>query len=150
MEPQALIAPTTTKVYLLSNYCLHCGLKATEWAGYSLPSQKENSQTSKKLYETNADNAMRSLHLERSGYGFENLYPAGHPYHIPTIGTHEDIENAKMEDVKSFFNKWYVPSNASLVVCGDFDTQEAKELIESYFGEVPAGDPVQSSLKRSR
>lgn len=48
-----------------------------------------------------------------------------------------------MDDVKAFFEKWYVPSNASLVVCGDFDTQEAKELIESYFGEVPAGEPVQ-------
>ena len=34
---------------------------------------------------------------------FENLYPAGHPYHIPTIGKHEDIENATMTDVQDFF-----------------------------------------------
>ena len=73
---------------------------------------------------------------------FENLYPEGHPYNIPTIGTHEDIENAQMSDVKAFFEKWYVPSNASLVVCGDFESQEAKVLIEKYFGEVPAGEPV--------
>jgi zinc protease len=73
---------------------------------------------------------------------FENLYPEGHPYHIPTIGTHEDIENANLDDVKAFFEKWYVPSNASLVVCGDFDTQQTKELIEEYFGEVPSGSPV--------
>jgi zinc protease len=73
---------------------------------------------------------------------FEHLYPEGHPYHIPTIGTHEDIENANLDDVKAFFEKWYVPSNASLVVCGDFDTQQTKELIEKYFGEVPSGNPV--------
>ena len=74
---------------------------------------------------------------------FENLYPEGHPYHIPTIGTHEDIENASMDDVKAFFEKWYVPSNASLVVCGDFEVQSAKELIEQYFGEIPAGENPQ-------
>ena len=73
---------------------------------------------------------------------FEQLYPEGHPYHIPTIGTHEDIENAQMSDVQDFFATWYVPSNASLVVCGDFESQEAKMLIEKYFGEIPAGEAV--------
>ena len=75
---------------------------------------------------------------------FENLYPEGHPYNIPTIGTHEDIENAKLTDVKAFFEKWYVPSNASLVLCGDFEAETAKELIQQYFGEVPKGEAVQS------
>ena len=68
---------------------------------------------------------------------FENLYPEGHPYHIPTIGKHEDIENAKMDDVQSFFEKWYQPSNASLVICGDFEPAEAKKLIGMYFEEIP-------------
>jgi zinc protease len=69
----------------------------------------------------------------------ENLFPEGHPYHIPTIGKHEDIENASMEDVKDFFATWYLPNNASLVICGDFDPAEAKELVQKYFGEISAG-----------
>lgn len=75
---------------------------------------------------------------------FENLYPEGHPYHIPTIGKHEDIENANMDDVQAFFKKWYAPNNASLVICGDFDPAEAKTLVEQYFGEIPRGEDVQS------
>ena len=75
---------------------------------------------------------------------FENLYPEGHPYNIPTIGKHEDIENANMDDVQAFFKKWYAPNNASLVICGDFDPTEAKGLVEQYFGEIPRGEDVQS------
>lgn len=68
-----------------------------------------------------------------------NTFPEGHPYHHPTIGNHEDIENATLEDVSAFFRAWYVPNNASLVVCGDFDTPQTKALIERYFGGLPAG-----------
>ena len=75
---------------------------------------------------------------------FENLYPEGHPYNIPTIGKHEDIENANMDDVQAFFKKWYVPNNASLVICGDFDPAQAKDLVQKYFGEIPRGEDVAS------
>ncbi|MEC7985789.1 MAG: pitrilysin family protein [Myxococcota bacterium] len=68
---------------------------------------------------------------------FENLYPQGHPYHVPTIGKHEDIANAQMDDVTAFFKKWYQPSNASLVICGDFNPSQAKELVQKYFAEIP-------------
>lgn len=71
------------------------------------------------------------------------LFPEGHPYHIPTIGKHEDIENAKMEDVHAFFKTWYVPNGASLVIVGDFDPAEATALVEKYFGPIPRGaDPT--------
>ncbi len=66
-----------------------------------------------------------------------NVFPAGHPYNHATIGKHEDIEHAQLSDVSAFFEKWYVPSNASLVICGDFDPDEAKALVERYFGELP-------------
>ena len=79
---------------------------------------------------------------------FENLYPEDHPYHIPTIGKHEDIENANMSDVHAFFKKWYAPNNASLVICGDFDPAQAKELVQQYFGEIPRGEEV-SSIKEA-
>ena len=58
---------------------------------------------------------------------------------IPTIGKHEDIDAATLEDVKDFFKQWYVPNNASLSVTGDFDPDEAKALIEKYFGDLPRG-----------
>jgi predicted Zn-dependent peptidase len=70
---------------------------------------------------------------------YEALYPEGHPYRVPTIGKHEDIENSKMSDVQDFFKEWYVPNNASLAIVGDFDPAEAKALVEQYFGAIPAG-----------
>ena len=92
----------------------------------------------------------RRQRYENTPYGevwvwlFENLYPAGHPYHVPTIGRHEDLEAANLEDVNAFFEKWYVPNNATLTICGDFDPVEAKTLVEQYFGEIPRGEEVQS------
>ncbi len=69
----------------------------------------------------------------------ELVYPEGHPYHIPVIGTHEDLEAAQVQDVKDFFANYYVPNNASLVVAGDFDPKKTKELIEKLFGAIPRG-----------
>jgi zinc protease len=61
----------------------------------------------------------------------ELLYPEGHPYHHPVIGSHEDLEAAKVEDVKAFFATHYVPNNLALVVAGDFDVDETKTKIET-------------------
>jgi zinc protease len=77
----------------------------------------------------------------------ELLYPVGHPYHHPTIGSHEDLQAATVADVKAFFRRWYVPNNLSLVVAGDFDPAVVKPLIEKRFGPlpsspVPAAPPV--------
>lgn len=69
------------------------------------------------------------------------LYPAGHPYAHPVIGSHEDLQAATVQDVKDFFATWYVPSNASLVVAGDFDPAVIKPEIERLFGSIPAGAP---------
>jgi predicted Zn-dependent peptidase len=67
----------------------------------------------------------------------EALYPPGHPYHHPVIGSHEDLQAATLEDVKSFFTTFYVPANASLVVAGDFEPEQAKKLVMQTFGAVP-------------
>ncbi|WP_437838073.1 M16 family metallopeptidase [Sorangium sp. So ce1153] len=69
------------------------------------------------------------------------LYPQGHPYHHPVIGSHEDLQAATVGDVTAFFRRWYVPNNVSLVVAGDFDPQRARDVIERYFGGIP-GQPV--------
>jgi zinc protease len=68
----------------------------------------------------------------------ELLYPAGHPYHHPVIGSHADLEAATVDDVKAFFANHYDPANASIVVAGDFDSARTKARIEQLFGSIPS------------
>lgn len=88
----------------------------------------------------------RRQRIENPPYGeawtwlFENLYPEGHPYNVPTIGRHADIDAATLDDVTTFFETWYVPNNASLVISGDFDPAVARDLVQQYFGEIPRGE----------
>lgn len=65
-----------------------------------------------------------------------NLFPEGHPYSWPTIGSLEDISSYTLEDVSSFFRTYYSPSNAALVIAGDFDDNKTKDLVEKYFGSI--------------
>ncbi len=87
--------------------------------------------------------------VDNTAYGFndylilKNLYPKGHPYSWDVIGEMQDLQNATVEDVKAFHHKFYTPNNATLVLAGDFDKEEAKALIEKYFGEIPLGEPVE-------
>ena len=67
----------------------------------------------------------------------KNLFPESHPYSWPTIGSLDDISSFTMEDVKSFFKKYYSPSNACLVIAGDFDKTEVKALVDKYFASIP-------------
>jgi predicted Zn-dependent peptidase len=69
------------------------------------------------------------------------VYPPSHPYHHKVIGSMEDIGAATLEDVRSFFQTYYTPSNAVLTVCGDFDPEDALSRVERFFGEIPSGDP---------
>jgi zinc protease len=55
-----------------------------------------------------------------------------------TIGSMEDLDAATIEDVQEFFRVYYAPNNAVLSVVGDFDSGEARELIEKYFGSIPS------------
>jgi zinc protease len=72
----------------------------------------------------------------------ELLYPPEHPYHWPTIGSMEDLSAASHEDVVQFFKTYYVPNNASLVIAGDIEIDEARRLVEKWFAEIPRGpDP---------
>ena len=73
----------------------------------------------------------------------EMLYPEGHPYHWPVIGYMPDLTAASYDDVVEFFKKYYAPSNASLVVAGDFESSTAKTLVEKWFGDVKSGASVE-------
>jgi zinc protease len=70
------------------------------------------------------------------------LYPENHPYNWETIGELEDLRNATLADVHEFFKKWYGPNNATLVIAGDFDKEQTKNLVEKYFGEIKRGEDV--------
>src|SRR5579872_6696736 len=72
---------------------------------------------------------------------FHGLFPKGHPYYAHVIGSHADIEAARLNDVREFFTLYYAPNNASLVIAGDIDKARVKALVEKYFGPIPAGNP---------
>lgn len=88
----------------------------------------------------------------------EALYPKGHPYSWPVIGSHQDLINATTQDVKQFFYTYYVPSNATLAVVGDIDLGAARQLIQTYFGWMPrlprpksarwAGEPLRAPVEK--
>ena len=72
----------------------------------------------------------------------EMLYPAGHPYSWSVIGSQEDLSRASKEDVEDFFKTYYAPNNASLCIAGDFDPNQAKSLVETYFSGLPPGPAI--------
>ncbi|MFK7953675.1 MAG: M16 family metallopeptidase [Ekhidna sp.] len=66
------------------------------------------------------------------------MYPEGHPYNWTVIGELEDLQNATLDDVKNFYEEWYGPNNATLVIAGDIEKAGVKEMIGKYFGEIPS------------
>ena len=70
------------------------------------------------------------------------LYPAGHPYSLPTIGEPEDLRAATVDDAREFFSRFYHPGNASVSVAGDLTADEAFALVEEHFGDIPRGPDV--------
>lgn len=66
------------------------------------------------------------------------IYPEGHPYNWTVIGELEDLQNATLDDVKEFYEKWYGPNNATLVIAGDIQKTQIKDQIQKYFGEIPS------------
>ena len=89
----------------------------------------------------------RRMRYENQPYGrlpeiiFDKAFTT-HPYKHQTIGTMADLEAASIEDVRAFHDTYYVPNNATVALVGDFDTQQAKALVEQYLGLVPKGRPV--------
>jgi zinc protease len=77
------------------------------------------------------------------GRAFETIaaavYPRGHPYSWPVIGSMEDLSAASLDDVKDFFRTYYVPNNAALVIAGDFNRDSVRVWVERNFGEIPRG-----------
>lgn len=95
----------------------------------------------------------KRLRYDNSPYGQfiseigKNLFDK-HPYKDPNIGYMEDLDAATLEDVITYNKKYYVPSNAVLVVAGDIALPETKKMIKDYFGPIPKGEEIVRNYPR--
>jgi len=71
------------------------------------------------------------------------LFPKSHPYYGNVIGSHADVEAARLLDVRDFFHHYYTPNNASIAIVGDFDAAAVKEKVAKFFGPIPKGPEVE-------
>ena len=79
----------------------------------------------------------------------EMLYPEGHPYHWPMIGYMEDLTAASYDDVVEFFKTYYAPTNASLVVAGDIDSDRRRaRWSRNGSATIPRGADVDARSRR--
>ena len=99
----------------------------------------------------------RRQSVENQPYGMaeeavvQSLYPPGHPYYGNVIGSHEDIQAAKLDDVRRFFKQYYAPNNASLAIVGDIDVAQTKALVAEVLRHVEARRrPSRRSRRRRR
>ena len=74
---------------------------------------------------------------------YQLLFPQGHPYYGNVIGSHADIEAARINDIRDFHQQFYTPNNASIAIAGDFNPAQLKALLTKYFGPIPAGPKVE-------
>jgi zinc protease len=95
----------------------------------------------------------RRLRIDNPPFGrlFEvvlaNTFTA-HPYKILSIGSMADLDAATIEDVRAFHATYYVPNNATIVLSGDFDPQQALAWIEKYFSPIPKGGEIPRNIPR--
>ncbi|HJQ12975.1 MAG TPA: pitrilysin family protein [Gemmatimonadaceae bacterium] len=85
------------------------------------------------------DNQPYGTWIEKMG---EALFPDGYPYHHSVIGSMTDLSAASMADVQNFFKTYYAPNNAVLVVAGDIDVPQVKQMVRKHFGSIPRGPAV--------
>lgn len=110
--------------------------------GFLLPALTQDKLDNQKEVVMNE----RRQRYENQPYGlsweilFSNLFSSDHPYSWPTIGWMEDIAKFELDDVRNFFRTYYAPNNASLVLGGNFEIDNAKNLIEKYFGGIQKSD----------
>jgi zinc protease len=96
----------------------------------------------------------RRMRIENQPYGrlneilFSEAFTA-HPYKHPVIGSMKDLEAATIDDVRDFYRTYYVPSNCVMVIAGDFDAAQVKELVDRYLARVPsATQPVPRDIPK--
>ncbi len=73
------------------------------------------------------------------------LFPKTHPYYGNVIGSHADVEAARLLDVRDFFQHFYTPNNASIAIVGDFDAATIKAKVAKFFAPIPKGPAVEKA-----
>lgn len=107
-------------------------------------------QNEKRQYEDNAPYGFTNYVI------YKNLYPENHPYNWEVIGEMNDLKNASLNDVQTYYDHFYGPNNATLVLAGDFNPDSVKILIDKYFGEIKSHgqvekrDPMPVSLSENK
>jgi zinc protease len=74
---------------------------------------------------------------------YHMLFPQQHPYYASVIGSHADIEAARINDIRDFHQHFYTPNNASIAIAGDFNPTQLKTLLTKYFGPIPQGPKIE-------
>lgn len=103
----------------------------------NLENQRETVKEERRLRIDNQPYGKAFLASSTAPYDSAGCFPYAHS----VIGSMEDLDAASLQDVRDFFRTYYAPNNATLVVVGDFDPAVARDLIERYFGPVPAQEP---------
>jgi predicted Zn-dependent peptidase len=80
-----------------------------------------------------------SPYAEALGVTLDTLLNDWPPYDHPVIGSMEDLDAATVDDVRRFYERYYVPNNATIVIAGDVTVAEVRRLVEQYFGDIPRG-----------
>ena len=96
----------------------------------------------------------RRLRFDNPPYGtvvetlYEHAYTV-HPYRHLTIGSMRDLDNARLQDIRDFYDAFYEPNNATVVIVGDIDAAETESMIRKYFGPVARGErPLPNQIQQ--
>jgi predicted Zn-dependent peptidase len=111
---------------------------------FSLESDRFKNPVFREFYkEKEVVREERRMRTESQPFGrlleeFAAVAYTAHPYGRPVVGWNSDITATTMEDARQFYNTYYVPNNITMAIAGDVDPDEAKELAQTYFGDIPA------------
>lgn len=112
---------------------------------FSLESDRFKNPVFREFYkEKEVVREERRMRTESQPFGrlleeFAAVAYTAHPYGRPVVGWNSDITATTMEDAREFYSKYYVPSNITIAIAGDIDPDEARDLAEQYFGDLPSG-----------
>ncbi|MBZ5543885.1 MAG: insulinase family protein [Acidobacteriia bacterium] len=112
-----------------------------------------NLEISQKAFDTEREvvKEERRTRFDNQPYGtvIETLYQLAfnvHPYRHMPIGSMEDLDRASVDDIRAFYDTYYVPNNATLVIVGDFEPHAVENLIEEYFSPLAPGKPIERAI----
>ena len=141
------------KAYTDKNGAFEIGASANDELVIDAPDQ------SKKTVALNGSKEIKVVMEERRlrtddnpmSKAFERFKAMAYPasgYHTPTIGWMADLERMTVEELRAWYQAWYAPNNATLVVVGDVTKDEVRGLAEQYFGAIPRRDVPPAKLPR--